>query len=48
MEYMNGKMDGFIKEILIMIFEMVMANYMQEKYYNTKAIGKMVNGLIEK
>ena len=41
MEFINGKMDGFIKEILMMIIEMDMANYMMDTRLCTEDIGKM-------
>lgn len=41
MVFMNGKMDGFIKEILMTIIEMVTDNYSMEMKLSIEAIGIM-------
>lgn len=48
MEYMNGKMVGYIKEISIMILEMDLESYMTKINWYIEDIGKMDNKLISK
>lgn len=43
MEFISGKMVGYIKEILKMIIEMVLANFSMDKIVYIKAIGLMDN-----
>ena len=49
MVYIHGIMAGYIKEILIMILETVMVNFMMEvKNYHIEDFGKMDNKLKNK
>jgi hypothetical protein len=43
MEFINGKMDGFIKEIFRMIIEMGSVNYLMVKTVFIEVIGLMDN-----
>ena len=48
MECMSGKMDGFIREILITISGLGSENCMMEKNLSIEAIGRMANRLMTK
>jgi hypothetical protein len=48
MEYINGEMDGYIKEILIMIIEMGLGNFIMEINLLIEGSGKMENRRIKK
>ncbi len=48
MEFINGRMDGYIKEILIMTWEMVSGNCMKVWSLFTEAFGIMENSQMKK
>lgn len=48
MEFMSGKMHGFIKEISKMIYAMDLDNYMREVNVHIVDTGKMVNKQIKR
>lgn len=48
MEFTNGKMDGFTREILTMTLETEWVNFMMEKNLSTEVFGETDNNLMKK